>query len=410
MENRPLPGKAIMASVCRLSVCLSSPFRNRVLAIFAAGVVVFAFRLELPNAAGADERYNETLVPTVTPPKYGELPPVPGSVNGQQAPKSTSDENSGLPAPLLSPPPPAAGSPSLSLLDPAAAVSPVYLSVFGGGSYFESSAQTSLGGLYGANLGIPVFQRSALMATGFVNNYTGGTQFASALGGAKFATYYGDTWDRISGGIFYDQYTDTKLGSTYLAQMRYQAGYQVLPYMNVGAVFMDPVVSGSVGTIFPGFNLPLRPFRVVQGQINIGQSTFGIGYVDQENSMTYSYLRTCRITRNVSGRFNASYDERIGLWTGFVGVEVILTPRRSRWGSGLAMASQPRDTVRGEVSLISSALSFPDLLGITPEDNLGDSDEQQWMKDYASIQAILQMQDARTTNAGSKPLPPTFTP
>lgn len=334
--------------------------------LVVAGLMVLAvssiLRLEKPIRIRADETYQEVLVPALPRPNFGEFQTTSDS---QQAPITV------LPQPPLQllPIPEALSGPSASCNCAKAAGasddSPIYISAFGGASYFDTTSDVSFGGMYGLTLAAPVYERFEAMGTGMINNYGSGTQFSGSLGGYITSDYYGTMWDRLGASFFVDQFTDTGLGSPYLAQARYLVSYQLLPAAKIGVQYMQPLTDSTQQTVLPGGTLgtPLRTDQVIQSLLMFGGTTLGFGYVGTENSLTYSVSQTRQITDRMSANFSATYDERVGLWTGFVGLQIDLSPRPNFWLFSDATSDKvPGDIVRGAVSVSTFSESLIDIL------------------------------------------------
>jgi hypothetical protein len=168
-------------------------------ASLTVGVIALLVRQETPRRVHADEPsreiYNETLVPPRNAPKLGGIRPV-AAAEETVAPATISPE---LPAPLQPiaqsmdvPSPPCNCGKTASDYD-----SPLYVSAFGGASYFDTSSDTSFGGMYGMHLAYDLNDRLGVMSMGLINNYSGGSQYFGMVGGYLLTDYYGDKWDRF---------------------------------------------------------------------------------------------------------------------------------------------------------------------------------------------------------------------
>jgi len=158
-------------------------------------------------------------------------------------------------------------------------------------------------------------------------------------------------WDRFGGVIAFDQFTDTGLGSPYLAQGRYMLNYRVLPSVMVGLQYTDPLIGDETAVVPGAGTTPFRSFEVIQGLLTVGGTTLGVGYVDELDSMTFSFMQTRSLTDRLSAVLNGSYDENVGLWTGFVGLEFELSRRGAERWLASRSATAGNDVVRGDALL-----------------------------------------------------------
>ena len=188
------------------------------MASLAFSASALLFWPERPVRVHADETYNETIVPPLTGriQAAAKKPVVIEPVAAVE--ESTLSTTPSLPA-ALQPMPQSMDVPSApcncgktSFSDD----SSIYVSAFGGASYFDAESKTSFGGMYGMNLAAQLDERLGVLATGLINNYSGGTQFAGTVGGYLNTKYYGEQYERFGGMVAFDQFTDTGLGSPYL--------------------------------------------------------------------------------------------------------------------------------------------------------------------------------------------------
>ena len=211
------------------------------LAISASALLVWP---ERPARVHADETYNETIVPPLTG-RIQAAAKKPVVIE----PVAAVEESTLSTTPAL----PAALQPIAQSLDiPSAPCncgktnsedsSPIYVSAFGGASYFDTESKTSFGGIYGMNLTAQLDDRLGVMATGLINNYSAGSQFGGTVGGYLHTKYYGESYERFGGTVAFDQFTDTGLGSPYLAQGRVLLKYQVLPSMLASVQYTQPLI------------------------------------------------------------------------------------------------------------------------------------------------------------------------
>ena len=102
---------------------------------------------------------------------------------------------------------------------------------------------------------------------------------------------------------------------------------------------------------------------------------FGVGYIDAFDSVTYRTNITQPISDRLAGSLAATYDEKIGRWSGFLGLTYDFSPRRG--GSPLARrsAAGKGDVVRGDVSAPAAAGFLATLLApFTPEWSVASSE------------------------------------
>ncbi len=326
---------------------------NRFVQVGMASLALEATALLLeparPARVQAGEIYNETLVPTLTAQKPDGVIPV-----------AAVEETT---TPAL----PYAMQPIGQTMDVPSApcnggmcnfedTSPLYVSAFGGASYFNNAANTPFGGIYGTHLAADLTDRLGVMATGLINNYNGATQYAGTVGGYLNTNYYGDKSERFGGAVSFDQFTDTGLGSPYLAQARFRVDYRILPSVIAAVQYTDPLIGSSTAVVPGAGTTPFRSPHVTQGFLTVGGTTVGVGYVEEEHSMTYSFMNTRPLTDRLSSIVNASYDPNVHLWIGFVGMQLQLSrPGTERWmASRSNFRGESRDVVRGG-SLVGSS-------------------------------------------------------
>jgi hypothetical protein len=222
-----------------------------------------------------------------------------------------------------------------------------------GSSYFDDAERTRFGGMYGLNFALPIYGKFGAQASGFANHYDGGTQLSGTLGLYNAAVWSGNPMGRFGGHIMVDQFTDSWLGNPYFVEMRYLLDYMIAPHWRVGAQYTDPMHGDDVDTIVPGAgtSVPLSPFDVIEGFVMMGNTPtdmirFGVGYIDEFESVTYRLNVSRPISDRLSGTFAGSYDESIKRWSAFAGIQIDLSPRRMR--SILASrGTSVRDLVRG---------------------------------------------------------------
>ena len=230
-----------------------------------------------------------------------------------------------------------------------------FLTGFGGASYFDSEPDTSLGGQYGLNLAIPIYGAFGAAVGGGANHYEGGTQY-----GASAGLYMGAAPREFGWTVFFDQFSDTSLDNPYILQGRYGLMYAINEELSVGARYTDPIHADDVDNnlIVPAAigTTPLTPAEVVEGHLTYGRSAmnyveFGVGYIDEIETMTYRTSFAEPISDRWSAKFDASYDEDIGRWSGFFGFAVDISPIPMP-ERHIAARVESDDVVRGEVSAL----------------------------------------------------------
>ncbi|MCC7423876.1 MAG: hypothetical protein IT428_26730 [Planctomycetaceae bacterium] len=243
-----------------------------------------------------------------------------------------------------------------------------YLTGFAGASYFDSDPKTSAGGMAGLNLYVPIYGAFGFQARGLLNEYSGGTQYGGSVGLYKGSVAEEDLLSRLGGSVLLDQFTDTGFGDPYVVQAQYNLSYALTNDWRIGARYVDAIHFGDINlsSIVPGAatSAPVPLVDVVEANVTYGNSLMdfiqvGVGYIDEFESMTYR----ANIAKPVSDRWSASfattYDEKIGRWSGFLGVQYDFSPRRP----GLLTARHNsqrsnRDVVRGAASVIFSVTSM----------------------------------------------------
>ena len=251
-----------------------------------------------------------------------------------------------------------------------------YLTTYGGPSYIDSIADVSLGGTYGANLSIPLYGALGFAAGGGINHYDGGTQYGSSFGLHETADRRGGSLTRFGWSAMIEHFTDSGLDHPYIVQGAYGINYALTETVIVGARYTDPwhtthIDASEFVSGLPG-QLPVLPVEVVEANITYGssimdQAVFGVGYIDELESMTYRTLIIEPMSDRVSTTLNASYDEQIGRWSGFFGLSIDLSPSRvpnrvSGFGM-FASRSRSSDVVRGGAALTSSVIALEEPSG-----------------------------------------------
>lgn len=377
------------------------------LALGAAGVLLWPERPGLH----ADETYNEKLIPALTAQPAEAIQPVVAA-----------DEAA---TPALPP----GLQPIAQTFDVPAAPcncgagnwedeSPIYISAFGGMSYLDSDANDGFGGLYGLGLAADLTDKLALISNVLVNQYSGGSQIAGTIGGYVAPEYYGEKWERFGGSVYFDQFGDSQTDS-YTAQFRYSLRYALLPGVAAGLQYSDPLISDEVTTVIPGggtFATPLRNSEMIQSQLYVYGTFVGVGYVFDENSMSYTFAQVRPLTERLAAQYSVTYDENVGLWSGFVGLNVDLSPRSVSWLTAKSNRRYgSRDIVRGDIgssiaSLFAAGDSSYEASGVDPitgrdeAQKKRDETQRQWQQ---AMDAIAK-QNARDTAKKTGQCPPGY--
>ena len=244
--------------------------------------------------------------------------------------------------------------------------SPAYfLTGYAGASYFDTTAKTSGGGMAGLNFSVPIYGALGFVSRAQVNGYNGGTQYGGTVGLAKISYAADDLMGRLGGSVLIDQFTDTGIGSPYLVQSQYAINFALTNEWRIGARYTDPIHSGKadLGSIIPGATggVPIAMVDVIEATISYTGSNsdyvqFGVGYIDDINSMTYRGTITQPLSERVAASLSTSYDEQIGRWSGFLGIQYDFSPRRSGMlTAGRSRRSADRDVVRGGTAALPGA-------------------------------------------------------
>jgi hypothetical protein len=248
------------------------------------------------------------------------------------------------------------------LCEPACCCQPwYYLWAYGGASYFDTPTNSALGGLYAVDLAVPFQNGFGAIGGGFANHYGGGEQWGGMLGIYKATNYYGVGWDRIGGAAVIDDYTDTGLGSPNWMDARYRLDYRIHPVATIGVQYTDPIQGGLAFPAFPAPGFATSPVETIEAQLRIGSVNdhlyLSAGYITDFDSLTFTADWARIITDRVSARTAVTYDENVGLWTGFVGLQIDLSPYPGP--AFIASNSVGGDVVRGG-ALGAASLAFDD--------------------------------------------------
>jgi hypothetical protein len=268
-----------------------------------------------------------------------------------------------------------------------------FLTGYAGASYFDTTSKTSGGGLAGLNLNVPIYGALGFVSRAQINSYSGGTQYGGSVGLAKASYAADDLMGRLGGSVLIDQFTDTGIGSPYMVQSQYAINYALTNEWRVGARYIDPIHSGTADlqSIIPGATggVPIAMVDVIEANVSYSGSMidfiqFGIGYIDDLESVTYRTNITQPISERLAASVAASYDERIGRWSGFLGLTYDFSPKRG----GMLTASRSargsnRDVVRG------AAASWAGISALIPEGG-GVAASSEASSDFSSALPVYQ--------------------
>ncbi|MCA9048035.1 MAG: hypothetical protein KDA89_04870 [Planctomycetaceae bacterium] len=288
-----------------------------------------------------DPVYNETVIAPI---------PDPGPLGLPFGNPSTSGEGCGC----------GGSGPDYSLwTNPTPDKSAYYLSGFAGPSYFDTSPKTSLGGMYGLDFSVPVLEQWGVGVSGMANHYDGGSQYFLNTGVYRWSTYYGDFAERIGADFSATQFTDTGLNSPYFILGDLRLNYAVFPGVRTGVEYTFPIHGDNATFGAPGggnFTRNIRPLETVKTFVRMGgfqkHVDASVGYVEQLNTVTYGLDLARPVNDRISITLNSTYDQEPGLWTGFLGFQVDLSPQAI--SPRLVSYNSSGDVVRGESSQRSS--------------------------------------------------------
>ncbi len=227
-----------------------------------------------------------------------------------------------------------------------------------GASYFDTNANGSrVGGLYGIDAIVPVYRQLAGYASGSANHFSQGSQYLGTVGLLKMANGYSRHRDaRLGWGVLFDNFTDTRFGDPYLSQLRVNLNYALNENNTIGVTWYEPLADENAVLVAPGVTSPFFSSQVVElyGSHVFDRASISaaIGYRDQQDAVTFATHGRLALTDNVNALANAHYED-IGLWSSFIGVEVLLGTRHTGWrGRRCCRVDRRDEIVRGGLNVL----------------------------------------------------------
>ena len=187
----------------------------------------------------------------------------------------------------------------------------------GGLSYFQDTHDSQVGALYGLDMSVPMFEQANLYGSFTHNHFDQGSQFIGTLGSYRQGQADGDLLQRFSGGLLFDQYTDTRFDGLYLSQLRSFLGFAITENLGAGVTYTDPLEDAdSVTLALPGGGtgpVTLRNAELLEGYLSMrwGQNliTAAIGQRQDPNDLVASLYGTHQLNSKLGLYTNTSYSD-----------------------------------------------------------------------------------------------------
>lgn len=227
-----------------------------------------------------------------------------------------------------------------------------YTGFFGGMTHFDTAAQSAIGGQFGGYFAKPLTNAISLFGMANLNSFTGGTQYGGTVGLIKTGIPSQYRTDRIGGSIMFDQFTDTSVGSPYVANLRYDINYSLNSTLYGGARYSHSLTGGEVRSVVPGGGeVSIPSFDTVEGYLQgylLGlNGQFGVGWADVIDAVSYRLSGTYTINDSLSLNSYVNYYDN-GDWNSYVGFTVALGPKPKVCHSCVARNQGNRDIIRGQ--------------------------------------------------------------
>jgi len=185
----------------------------------------------------------------------------------------------------------------------------------GGLSYLQDPADSQVGALYGLDLSVPVFEQANLYGSFTHNHFDQGSQYLGTLGIYDQGLAGGGFWERMSGGLLFDQYTDTRFDGLYLSQLRSFTGFALREQLGIGMTYTNPLEDADLVMVaLPGGGAGPVIFRnaeMIEAYLSMqfGQSllTATVGQRQAPNDFVASLHATHSLSSQVSLYTNTSY-------------------------------------------------------------------------------------------------------
>ena len=198
----------------------------------------------------------------------------------------------------------------------------------GGMSYFQDSVDSQLGALYGLDFSVPMFEQSNLYGSFTYNHFDLGSQFLGTLGSYRQGVADGTIMDGLSGGVLFDQYTDTRYDGLYLSQFRLFAGYALSEHVGAGMTYTTPVDDADrVNIAVPGGGpgpAIIRNAELLEAYLSLrwGQhlATATVGQRQDNNGLVASLYALRQLNEQLGFYTNTSYAENSS-WATTVGLQ-----------------------------------------------------------------------------------------
>lgn len=188
--------------------------------------------------------------------------------------------------------------------------------------------ESHVGGTYGIDGVIPADDTHGAHWAARINQFSGGTQYLTSLGGWRRSNSRGDLSDRIGASLIVDLFHDSRASDLWLSQLRGQAGVATSETSAVGVLFTTALNDQRSGTSFvPG--IPGAPFTAVDSigmfathELEICRVQASAGYRERPNSIYYDLaLRRTLVDEKLYAYASTNYVADRGMFGTWIGLE-----------------------------------------------------------------------------------------
>jgi hypothetical protein len=130
--------------------------------------------------------------------------------------------------------------------------------------------------------------------------------------------------------VLFDQFTDTRFSYLYSSQLRFQAGYELAPWLEIGALMSEPTNTAHVRSVVdPTLGIEalgaVRQAQSVGGyaatEIGTVQAACTVGYRTDPDTLAVGGRVSMPLMERVAVRSGVDYEAHHHIWATWVGLE-----------------------------------------------------------------------------------------